>query len=287
MVPGANALEQLVPQSIPAGCDTTVPTPSRVTLSTGAFPANVAVTILAASIVTRQTPIPLQAPDQPANAEPEAGAAVKVTIAPGAKGASQVAPQSIPAGCEVTEPAPAPARATVSVCVVIAVNSAVTIRASLTVTVQAAVPVQAPDHPTNVDPAIAVAVRVTLASPGYEAEQVAPQSIPAGVEVTVPSPVPVLVTVSVFPAEKVAATARASVMVTVHSAAPVQAPDHPTNIDPAAGAAVKVTVAPLGYEAAQFGPQSRPPALAPTLPPPVPSLVTVRVYPGMKVAETR
>ena len=58
--------------------------------------------------------------------------------------------------------------------------------------------VQAPDHPVNVEPAVMVAVRVTEVLWLYEYEQVAPQLIPAGLEVTVPEPVPVLVTVKVF-----------------------------------------------------------------------------------------
>ena len=40
---------------------------------------NVAVTDLAASIVTWHVPVPLQAPDQPAKVEPESATAVRVT----------------------------------------------------------------------------------------------------------------------------------------------------------------------------------------------------------------
>ena len=71
---------------------------------------NVAVTVFAALIVTLQLPVPEQPePDQPANVEPEAADAVKVTLVPGEKFPEHVAPQSIPAGELVTVPLPLPA----------------------------------------------------------------------------------------------------------------------------------------------------------------------------------
>src|SRR6185312_10496834 len=75
----------------------------------------VAVTPVAAFMVTAQEPVPEQPPDQPANVEPLAGAAVKVTVVPCVNGCEHVAPQSIPAGELVTEPDPVPALETVSV----------------------------------------------------------------------------------------------------------------------------------------------------------------------------
>ena len=63
---------------------------------------------------TVHVPVPVQAPDQPANVEPEVAAAVSVTCVPLAKLALQVAPQLIPEGLLVTVPAPVPASATVS-----------------------------------------------------------------------------------------------------------------------------------------------------------------------------
>ena len=60
-------------------------------------------------------------------------------------------------------------------------------------TVQAPVPVQAPLQPAKVAPGSAVGVRLTTVPWLKLAEQVAPQLIPAGLEVTVPPPV--LVTV--------------------------------------------------------------------------------------------
>lgn len=80
----------------------------------------------------------------------------------------------------------------------LAVKVAVTVVAALRVTVQPPVPLHPPpDQPPKVDPAAAVAVSVTAAPELKVAVHVAPQLIPAGEDVTVPEPVPVLATVSV------------------------------------------------------------------------------------------
>src|SRR5688500_4846855 len=66
------------------------------------------------------------------------------------------------------------------------------------VTVQVPVPEQpAPLQLVNVDPEAAVAVSVTTVLILKELEQVEPQLMPAGLLVTVPLPVPVLLTVNV------------------------------------------------------------------------------------------
>ena len=57
-------------------------------------------------------------------------------------------------------------------------------------------PLHAPPHPENVDPEAGVAVRVTPVPPATDALQVAPQLIQFGDEVTVPPPLPDLLTVS-------------------------------------------------------------------------------------------
>jgi hypothetical protein len=62
------------------------------------------------------------------------------------------------------------------------------------VTAQVPVPVQAPDQPVKSDPVSGVAVRVTAVPSRNDAVQLAPQLIPAGLLVTVPAPVPVLLT---------------------------------------------------------------------------------------------
>jgi len=74
--------------------------------------AKVAVTLLAADIVTVQVPVPEQAPDQPVKVEPLVAVAVRVTLVPEAYSAPHVDPQLMPAGLEVTVPVPAPALVT-------------------------------------------------------------------------------------------------------------------------------------------------------------------------------
>jgi hypothetical protein len=67
-----------------------------------------ALTNFAASMVTLQAPVPLQAPLHPANVEPESGVAVKLTAVPLAKSAEQLEPQEIPGGELATVPVPVP-----------------------------------------------------------------------------------------------------------------------------------------------------------------------------------
>jgi len=64
-------------------------------------------------MLTVQLPVPVQAPLQPVNVEPAAGAAVRVTLVPELKFALHVAPQLMPVGDEVTVPLPVPALPTV------------------------------------------------------------------------------------------------------------------------------------------------------------------------------
>jgi len=156
----------------------------------------VAVTVVAALKVTVQVPVPEQPPLQPVKIDPAAGAAVSVTPVPLAKLAAQVAPQVMPAGLLVTVPAPAPALETVSVKV--GVKVAVTVVAAEIVTTHDPVPEHPPPfQPLKVEPAAGVAVSVTAVPLVKLAEQVAPQSMPAGELVTVPLPVPAGVTVRV------------------------------------------------------------------------------------------
>ncbi len=62
---------------------------------------------------------------------------------------------------------------------------------------QGPVPVQSPLHPAKTDPGSGVAVRLTVLPWGNCPLHVARQSIPAGLEVTVPVPAPTLLTVTV------------------------------------------------------------------------------------------
>ena len=74
---------------------------------------------------------------------------------------------------------------------------AVTLFAASMVTWQLPVPLHpAPLHPANVDPPAGDAASVTALSLANSAEQVAPQLIPVGFELTAPEPVPFLLAVS-------------------------------------------------------------------------------------------
>src|SRR5919197_6728174 len=102
----------------------------------------------------------------------------------------QVSPHSIPAGSLVTVPEPAPARVTVRVARTS--NVAVQLLSSFRVTVPSAQS-GSPLQPVKTEPGVGVAVRVTMVPYGKTAEQVPPQSMPAGALVTVPLPVPAFV----------------------------------------------------------------------------------------------
>ena len=71
--------------------------------------------------------------------------------------------------------------------------------------------------------------------------------MPVGDDVTVPVPVPALVTVNanVEALLKVAVTARAAVIDSTQLPVPVHAPVQPENVEPVAAAAVSVTDVPL------------------------------------------
>ncbi|GAC1344047.1 MAG: hypothetical protein NVSMB23_18550 [Myxococcales bacterium] len=107
--------------------------------------------------------------------------------------ARQAVPQSIPPGLEVTRPFPSPERATSSLCCGPGCgtnfwNVADTALSAASATEQTPVPLQAPVHPENDQPASAIASKDTLVPASNSPEQAAPQSIPAGAERTVPAP---------------------------------------------------------------------------------------------------
>ncbi len=153
---------------------------------------------------------------------------------------------------------------------------AVTVSAEFMVTVHVSVPDEQPVHAENVDPAAGVAVSVTIVPLLKGAIQVAPQLMDPSLLVTVPVPVPSLVTdrlkVPFWIRLKVATTVSAEFMVTVHVAVPDEQPIHPANVDPDAGDAVSVTIVPLLKGAIQVAPQLMDPSLLVTVPLPVPSL---------------
>jgi hypothetical protein len=84
-VPGSKLALQVCPQVMPGGLLATlpvpVPVPLRATVSTGEV-LKLAMTEVFCISFTLQTPVPLQAPDQPAKEEFAAGDAVSVTWVP-------------------------------------------------------------------------------------------------------------------------------------------------------------------------------------------------------------
>jgi hypothetical protein len=280
-------------QSIPAGELVIRPAPSPlvVTVRTGRVKVTVVLRSRFASVL-QVWPAPLQAPLHPTRTEPVAGAAVKMTL-PEAKLALQVPGQEMPAGEEVTVPAPFPAVATVMVCppALVAVKVAVTVAVPLMVMMQLPVPVQGPDQPVKVDPVVATAVSVTTVPAGKVGLQAAAgQETPAGEEVTVPEPVPAITTLSEpGPGRKVAVTAVSAESVTLQRPVPVQAaaPDQPPKDEAPPGRAVSVTVAPSAKPALQVPGQEMPAGEEVMVPVPAPAAVTVSMRPPrLKVAVT-
>ena len=146
-----------------------------------------------------------------------------------------------------------------------------------TLTVQAAVPLQAPDQPAKLEFAAGVALSVTDVPDAKVPLQLWPQLIPAGLLVTVPVPGPTADTVTVPGAEKVAPTVVSAFSTTVHFPAPEQAPLHPENGSPAAGVAVRVTAEPAAKRALQVVPQFMPAGVLLTIPDPLGETVRLKL----------
>src|SRR5438445_4807164 len=106
---------------------------------------------------------------------------------------------------------------------------AVTDWAAFIVTTQLPVPLHpAPLQLPNTDPLAGTAVNVTDVQLANDALQVAPQLIPTGLLVTVPPPLPVLVTVRVYNCVNLAFTACAALVVTSQIPIPLHpAPPQP------------------------------------------------------------
>jgi hypothetical protein len=281
-----NEALQVFPQLMPLGLLVTVPVPvpALFTVSVEGTALKVAVTDLFALITTTHVPVPLHPlPLQPPKVDPVAAVAVKVTVVPDTKGKLQVAPHTIPAGLLVTVPIPAPAGVTVRVNVFTgAVKVAVTVWSAFITTIQDPVPLQPPPlQPVNVEPPVGAAVRATVLPLGKSAAQIVPQEIPLGLLVTVPVPVPDVVTVNWFVLAMVLNVADTLALpVTVQGPLPEQAPPQLTNDEPAAAAAFKATEVPASNWCEQVAPQLMPAGVEVTVPLPVPCLVTVMIVGG-------
>lgn len=258
-----------------------LPFPILLTVRPKVFRVKVAVTDLAASIVTVQVPVPVQVPDQPVKSESDVGAAERVTMVPTAKVAVQLAPQLIPAGDDVTVPLPLPVLATPNEKVLVKV--AVTDLPAFMVTVQVTpLALSHPAHAVKIESAAGVAVRVTTVPVTKAPEQVTPQSIPAGEEVTVPAPLPDLFAVKTkLWRLKVPVTDFAALIETVQVVPETLShPDQPAKMELTPGVGVRVTVAPKVKLAEQVVPQLIPAGEEVTVPVPVPDFVTDRVTGG-------
>ncbi len=130
-------------------------------------------------------------------------------------------------------PLPVPVALTLRV-YVLRVNAAVTLLAASIVTVQVfPVPAHAPLQPVKVELVVGTAVRVTRVPLLRLALHVVPQLMPAGLEVTVPVPAPLLDTERAYVvgiALKVAVTVFAASRITVQASVPVQAPPQPPKV---------------------------------------------------------
>jgi len=228
--------------------------------------------------------VPLHAPLHPAKREFGSAAAVSVTWVPALNPALQVCPQSIPAGLLVTVPAPVPERVTVNTGS--RVNVADADSFPFIFTVHVPVPLHAPLHPAKREFGSAAAVSVTWDPALNPALQVCPQSIPGGLLVIVPVPVPESVTVNTGTCVNVAETDWFPFIVTEHVPVPLQAPLHPAKKELASGVALRVTCVPLLKPALQVWPQLTPDGLLAIVPPPVPETLTVNTGEEVNVAVT-
>ena len=191
------------------------------------------------------------APSQPAKTESLAGMATSVTV-PLGNVAEHCCPQEMPAALLITLPLPSPAGLTVSRGSGVGVFSklAVTVRLSRGVTVHGRVPLQGEPHPVKREPAAATASRMTCLPFWKLMAHRRPHTIPAGVLVTVPAPVPVRRTVACSsPAstrrrERASTVTSAPCTVNLQGPVPVHGPPHPRKVAWGPGRATSTTRVP-------------------------------------------
>ena len=133
-------------------------------------------------------------------------------------------------------------------------------------------PLHAPENPDSRQPESGVALRAIVAPSSNVALHALPQSIPAGLDVTVPEPVFTTVR-TCLPGggafANVAATERSASSTTLHSPDPWQSPLHPPNTLAPSGTATSVSWVPAATFVVQGALQSATP-VAWIFPPPVP-----------------
>ena len=194
----------------------------------------------------------------------------------------------MPAGTEVTDPLPDPAGLMnrLNGPAGVAENVATQLRfVETTILVLAAVPVQLPDQPENVEPVAATAVSTTDVFATTAIEHVVPQLMPEGAEVIVPLPLPARLAASVSVGgggggsevillNVAVQVERALTTMVVVAVVPEQAPDQPAKTESTALAAVNRTESLLLTRVLQSLPQEMPDGIELTLPLPVPALTT-------------
>jgi hypothetical protein len=227
-------------------------------------------------IVRLHAPVPLHAPLQPVKADSAAGVALRVTLEPIGRSALHVVPQLSVVPVATTLPVPVPFLLALSVYFDRLKVARTLVHESIG-TVQVPVPLQIPLHPANVESRLALGVSVTAAPLGKSLLQVLPQLIPEGEDVTLPVPLPSLVTVSVYMIRvKVAVTVCAAVIDMLHVLlVPVHAPLQPAKVEPLAGVAVKVTVLSTLIWLTQAVPHAMPSGFELMVPAPVPARLIV------------
>src|SRR5204863_6448547 len=124
---------------------------------------------------------------------PWAGVALSTILMPSSNCPVQLAPQSIPAGLDEIRPAPAPDGVTVTLCLPgggggTASKVTNTLVSAASLSAQPPRPVHPPPQPAKRQPGSGTGVSTTCVPSARAAEQVVPQSIPAGDDRTLPEP---------------------------------------------------------------------------------------------------
>ena len=192
------------------------------------------------------------------NFDPSGAAALAETVMPASKRRSQLASHF----CSPSEIVPRPAPDMVKETLNWRTNVAVTARSPETTRLASPSPLEAPLHPPKREPASGWAASVTVAPSSKDAKHVTPQSMPAGVERTVPEPIFVTVRTCLpegggGPPSNAADTARSRSTRRSHAPLPEQAPPQPRKVEPDAATAARCSRAPSVTCSEQVSWQSR------------------------------